>query len=98
MGNRAGVDWASEKHDVRVCNAAGDELLASTFAHNEAGLGSLCRVLVQMKVELVAVERPDGVLVDRLLDGCWRCIPTRWPPRVRGSVPQAGSLTTLTRS
>src|SRR5450631_1848604 len=68
MGNRAGVDWASEKHDVRVCDAAGDPLLASTFAHDEAGLRSLCRVLVQMKVELVAVERPDGVLVDRLLD------------------------------
>src|SRR5450631_848220 len=74
MGNRAGVDWASEKHDVRVCNAAGDELLASTFAHNEAGLGSLCRVLVQMKVELVAVERPDGVLVDRLLDAGLRVL------------------------
>ncbi len=67
MGNRAGVDWASEKHDVRVCDAAGEQLLAATFAHDEAGLGSLCRVLVQMKVELVAVERPDGVLVDRLL-------------------------------
>ena len=68
MGNCAGVDWASEKHDVRVCDAAGDPLLASTFAHDEAGLRSLCGVLVQMKVELVAVERPDGVLVDRLLD------------------------------
>jgi transposase len=74
MGNYAGVDWASEKHDVRVCNAAGDELLTSTFAHNEAGLGSLCRVLVGLKVELVAVERPDGVLVDRLLDAGLRVL------------------------
>ena len=74
MGNRAGVDWASEKHDVRVCDAAGEELLAATFAHDEAGLGSLCRVLVKMKVELVAVERPDGVLVDRLLDAGLRVL------------------------
>jgi transposase len=74
MGNRAGVDWASEKHDVRVCDAAGEQLLAATFAHDEAGLGSLCRVLVQMKVELVAVERPDGVLVDRLLDAGLRVL------------------------
>src|ERR1022692_4242369 len=74
MGNCAGVDWASEKHDVRVCNAAGDQLLATTFAHNEAGLRSLCGVLVQMKVELVAVERPDGVLVDRLLDAGLRVL------------------------
>jgi transposase len=74
MGNRAGVDWASEKHDVRVCNAAGDQLLAATFAHDEDGLRSLCRVLMQMKVELVAVERPDGVLVDRLLDAGLRVL------------------------
>jgi transposase len=74
MGNCAGVDWASEKHDVRVCNAAGDQLLATTFAHDEAGLRSLCGVLVQMKVELVAVERPDGVLVDRLLDAGLRVL------------------------
>src|SRR5450755_4969957 len=74
MGNCAGVDWASEKHDVRVCDAAGEELLAATFAHDEAGLGSLCRVLVEMKVELVAVERPDGVLVDRLLDAGLRVL------------------------
>ncbi len=74
MGNCAGVDWASEKHDVRVCNAAGDELLAATFAHDEAGLQSLCGVLVQMKVRLVAVERPDGVLVDRLLDAGLRVL------------------------
>ena len=26
MGNYAGVDWASEKHDVLVCDAAGEEL------------------------------------------------------------------------
>ena len=31
-GNYAGVDWASEKHDVRVADAAGRELLAVTFA------------------------------------------------------------------
>jgi hypothetical protein len=32
----AGVDWASEKRDVVVQNAAGDELLAASFAHDEA--------------------------------------------------------------
>ena len=39
--NFAGVDWASEKHDVVVQNAAGEELLAASFAHDEAGLRSL---------------------------------------------------------
>ena len=41
--NYAGVDWAAEKHDVIVQDAAGEELLAASFAHDEAGLRSLCR-------------------------------------------------------
>ena len=68
MGSYAGVDWASEKHDVRVADAAGEKLLAATFAHDEQGLRSLCRQLVRLEVELVAIERPDGLLVERLLD------------------------------
>jgi hypothetical protein len=67
-GSYAGVDWASDKHDVLVADAAGEKLLAATFAHDEKGLRSLCRQLVRLKVQLVAVERPDGLLVERLLD------------------------------
>jgi len=70
----AGVDWASEKHDVVVQNAAGEELLAASFAHDEAGLRSLCRQLVRLNVQLVAIERPDGVLVERLLDAGLRVL------------------------
>ena len=55
-----------------VADAAGEELLTATFAHDEQGLRSLCRQLVRLKVELVAIERPDGLLVERLLDaGLW---------------------------
>ena len=68
MGSYAGVDWASERHEVVVQDAAGGELLAASFAHDEAGLRALCRQLVRLEVELVAIERPDGVLVERLLD------------------------------
>ena len=68
MGSYAGVDWASERHEVVVQDAAGGELLAASFAHDEAGLQALCRQLVRLEVELVAIERPDGVLVERLLD------------------------------
>src|SRR5260370_1993234 len=68
MGSYAGVDWAAEKHDVLVADDAGEELVASTFAHDESGLRALCRTLVRLKVELVAIERPDGVLIERLLD------------------------------
>ena len=75
MSNYAGVDWASEKHDVLVCDEAGEELLAASFAHDEAGLRSLCRQLLRLKVELVAIERPDGLLVERLLDAGLRLLP-----------------------
>jgi transposase len=75
MATYAGVDWASEKHDVLVADAAGEKLLAARFAHDEQGLQSLCRALVRLKVELVAIERPDGLLVERLLDAGLRVLP-----------------------
>ena len=75
MGNYAGVDWASDKHDVLVANEGGERLLAATFVHDEQGLRSLCRQLLRLKVELVAIERPDGLLVERLLDAGLRVLP-----------------------
>ena len=70
----AGVDWASEKHDVLVADGAGERLLAVTVAHDGQGLRSLCRALVRLEVELVAIERPDGLLVERLLDAGLRVL------------------------
>jgi len=72
--NCAGVDWASEKHDVAVQDAAGEVLYAGAFAHDEKGLRALCRTLVRHNVCLVAIERPDGVLVERLLDAGLRVL------------------------
>ena len=74
MGNYAGVDWASEKHDVLIADETGEEIVAATFAHDEAGLRSLCRTLVRHEVTLVAIERPDGLLVERLLDAGLRIL------------------------
>ena len=47
----------------------------ATFAHDEQGLTALCRTLVRLEVGLVAVERPDGLLVERLLDAGLRVLP-----------------------
>ena len=71
----AGIDWASEKHDVLVAEETGKEVLAATFAHDENGLRALCRTLVRLEVGLVAIERPDGLLVERLLDAGLRVLP-----------------------
>lgn len=68
MGSYAGVDWATDKHDVVVADETGQELLAATYTHDEKGLRALCRALVRCGVGLVAIERPDGLLVERLLD------------------------------
>jgi transposase len=84
MSHCAGVDWAGEKHDVRVCNEAGEELLAATFVHDEKGLRVLCRTLVRLRVQLVAIERPDGLLVERLLDAGLRVLPMH-PKQVAAS-------------
>jgi len=70
----AGIDWATQKHDVLVADDTGNEVLAGTFAHDEDGLTSLCRTLVRLEVVLVAIERPEGVLVERLLDAGLRVL------------------------
>jgi transposase len=64
----AGVDWAKDSHDVVVEDGDGERLWAASVAHDEAGLTRLCRELVRLGVQRVAVERPDGLLVERLLD------------------------------
>ncbi len=70
MGCRyAGIDWASDKHDVLVADEASEELLAATFVHEEKALAALCRTLVRMDVALVAIERPDGA-AGRAAVGC----------------------------
>jgi transposase len=53
---------------VLVADESGTEVLAATYAHDESGLSALGGVLVRLEVVLVAIERPDGLLVERLLD------------------------------
>ncbi len=38
------------------------------YRHNEPGIRALCARLVRLEVALVALERPDGLLIERLLD------------------------------
>jgi transposase len=68
MAAICGIDWAAEFHDVRIADAAsGAPLAERRFAHDEAGIGGLLELLADHRVELVAIERPDGLLVGRLL-------------------------------
>jgi transposase len=67
-GAVAGVDWAKDAHEVLISDMNGDRLWASTVTHDEAGLTKLCSALRSFDVQRVAIERPDGLLVERLLD------------------------------
>lgn len=64
----AGIDWASEEHAVCAVDAKGTASWERVVAHDEEGIASLCRALIGLGVERVAIERPDGVLVERLLE------------------------------
>ena len=84
MGNCAGIDWAADQHDVLIEDRAGVELLAATFAHDEDGVSGLCAALRCFDVEVVAIERPDGLLVDRLLESGVRVLALH-PNQVKAS-------------
>ena len=52
----------------------GEELLAATSVHAEDGVSALCAALACFEVEVVAIERPDGVLVERLMEAGMRVL------------------------
>lgn len=63
-----GIDWASEEHRLCLVDGNGERQLERRIAHDEQAITALCRLLSDRGVERVALERPDGLLVDRLLD------------------------------
>jgi transposase len=67
-GHFAGIDWASAEHAVCVVDTDGRILEGRRYRHDERGLRALCARLLEFEVRLVAIERPDGLLVERLLD------------------------------
>ena len=101
MGSHAGIDWASAERDVLSADPGGEELLAVTFAHDEDAVSALCGALACFDVELVAIQRPNGLLVDRLLEAGVRMLalhPNQVKARAIGSARQAGSPIALTGS
>ena len=64
----AGIDWAKDEHALCVVDEAGRVRFERRFAHDEKGITELCASLVRMGVEHVAIERPEGILVERALE------------------------------
>jgi transposase len=80
----AGIDWAKDYHALCVVDEEGRVLSEGRFAHDERGLSRLCAKLVQTSVLRVAIERPEGVLVERLLDAGLAVIPVH-PNQLKAS-------------
>ena len=62
-----GIDWARDDHAVSVVDARGREVHRCTVEHSAAGLRELLTVLARTGVCEVAIERPDGPVIDTLL-------------------------------
>jgi transposase len=84
----AGIDWAKDEHALCVIEQSGRKiLLEGRFAHDERGLAKLCRTLEDMGVERLAIERPEGILVERLLD-CGITVVAIHPNQLKASRPR----------
>ncbi len=68
MSDVAGIDWAKDAHQVCVLDEAGRVLAERSVTHDEAGLDELVGLLDAHRVCRIGIERPDGLLVDALLE------------------------------
>ena len=67
-GVTAGVDWARDDHAVSIVDERGREIDRATVEHTTAGLRELLAVLTRHRAREVAIERPDGPVIDTLLE------------------------------
>lgn len=62
----AGVDWATRSHAVCVVDEHGEAVERFEVEHTEPGLRTLGRQLTKIGVSRVAIERPDGPVIEAL--------------------------------
>ena len=66
-GLTCGIDWARDDHAIAIVDSHGRQVLRNTIEHSAAGLRELLAVLARTGAAEVAIERPDGPVVDALL-------------------------------
>jgi transposase len=75
-----GIDWAAASHAVCVLDATGRRVASFTVAHSADGLAGLVAHLSRIaapEAMPVAIERPDGTLVDALLEAGHPVVPVK---------------------
>ncbi len=75
-----GIDWAAEIHAVCVLNPAGQQVAAFPVAHTADGLARMIAALARLGDPAcipIAIERPNGRLVDVLLEAGHPVVPVK---------------------
>lgn len=76
-----GIDWAARVHAVCVLDATGRKVAAFTIDHTAAGFAKLATKLAALAEDPesvpIAIERPDGRLVDALLEAGHPVVPVK---------------------
>lgn len=67
-GLTCGIDWARDDHAVAVVDARGRQVRRCTIEHSAAGLRDLLSLLGKHGIGEAAIERPDGPVVEALLE------------------------------
>jgi transposase len=91
MAMFAGVDWGSVTHAICVINERGERVLDFAVEHDASGLTTLISRLRKVSPTesslRIAIERPSGLLVDRLMDAGFTVVPIH-PNVVKASRPR----------
>jgi hypothetical protein len=88
-----GIDWAAEVHAVCVLDATGRKVAAFRVEHTADGLARMVGRLARLgdpESMPVAIERPDGRLVDVLLEAGQPVVPVK--PKARHRIGVALGL------
>jgi transposase len=75
MDTTAGLDLASQEHRLVIVDGDGRQLEQRCISHSEDGIAALMRRLTDLRVAQVAIEQPNGIVVDRLLDAGIAVVP-----------------------
>lgn len=86
-GASAGIDWASEENALCVVDPEGETVASELFSHDEGGVRALVGRMRNLGVCRVAIERPDGLLVDRLLEAGFTVLPVH-PNALKATRPR----------
>lgn len=63
------MDWSRDDHAISVVDDRGREIARCTLTYTAAGLREMVSFLRRHGAGEVAIERPDGPVVDTLLQG-----------------------------